>query len=285
MTIEQPGTLTVGGFERAFLVVAPDTPASSLLLVLHGSDSDTAETRVLSGHTFDRLAEQGVLVAYADSHLGKWNDARLGTRAKARELGVDDVAFLSTLVARLCEEYDVPRDRVFAAGFSNGAQMVTRLVHEVPELIAGAALVASNHPTADNMLPEVVARDRHRAMPVLCINGTKDPIVPFHGGEASLFGAESRGTVMSSYDSARYFAERNGITSQPTTEQVTDGRLATSVTRWREAGHAPVDFYAIDGGGHTIPNPDHHAPLVLGRTARNLDTGTLVRDFFGLGEP
>lgn len=280
---EHPGTLKVGGFDRTFHVVAPETPASSLLLVLHGSDSDAAETRTLSGHTFDRLAEEGVLVVYPESHLGRWNDARLGTQAQARELGVDDVGFLSTLVDRLVEGYGVSPDRVLAAGFSNGAQMVMRLVHEAPELIAGAAMVASNQPTPDNMLPEVVRRDRHREMPVLCVNGTKDPIVPFHGGVASLFGVEPRGPVMSSYDSARYFAERNDISSEPTTEQVTEGRLTTTVTRWRENGHAPVDFYAIEGGGHTIPNPEHLAPLVLGRTARHLDTGALVREFFGLG--
>ncbi|MCW2760832.1 MAG: hypothetical protein JWR85_1033 [Marmoricola sp.] len=278
-----PRTISLGGFERTYVVVAPDTvKPSSMLLVLHGADSDAAQTRTLSGHTFDRLAEDGVLVVYPESHGGKWNDARAGTQAPARALGIDDVEFLSTLAADLRDEYDVAADRVFAAGFSNGGQMVIRLVHQAPELIAGAAVIASNHPTPDNMLPEVIEADRHHEMAVLCINGTEDPLVPFHGGVASLFGVEPRGPVMSSYDSALCFAERNGITAEPETEQVTTGRLATTVTRWREQGHAPVDFYTVEGGGHTIPNPDHHAPLILGRTARNLDTGAIVRDFFGL---
>lgn len=283
MSDERPGTLNVGGFQRTFRVVGPDTPPSSLLLVLHGSDSDAAGIRVLSGHTFDRLSELGVLVVYPEAHQGMWNDARLGTQAPARELGIDDVEFLSTLVAGLCRQYAVAAERVFAAGFSNGGQMVFRLVHELPDLIAGAAVIGSNHPTPENMLPEISERDLHREMPVLCLNGTRDPIVPFEGGVPSLWGFRPRGPVMSSLDSARYFAERNGITHHPITEQLTTGRLATTVTRWREDGHAPVDFYAVEGGGHTIPNPDHRAPLIMGRTARNLDTGTLVRDFFGLG--
>lgn len=283
---EHPGTMTVGGIERTYVVLAPDhqTP-TSLLLMLHGSNSDAAQTRTLSGHTFDRLADQGVLVAYPNSHGGMWNDARLGTRALARELGIDDVAFLAELVTHLREKYAVPADRVFAAGFSNGGQMVIRLVHETPDLIAGAALIGSNHAAADNLLPEVVARDRHQPMPVLCLNGTRDPIVPFKGGIASLWGFKPRGPVMSSMDSARYFARRNGITTAPATEQVTGGRLPTTRTRWREEGHAPVDFYAVQRGGHTIPNPDHRAPWMLGLTARDLDTGTLVRDFFGLVPP
>ncbi len=296
VTDEQPGTLTVGGIERTFVVLAPDLTApqpaapgtcvpSSLLLMLHGSNSDAGRTRTLSGHTFDRLATQGVLVVYPNSHGGMWNDARLGTRATARDLGIDDVEFLGTLVAHLREMYGVPADRVFAAGFSNGGQMVIRLVHEQPGLLAGAALIGSNHPTAANMLPEVVDRDHHQEMPVLCLNGTQDPIVPFRGGIASLWGFKPRGPVMSAVDSARYFARRNGITAEPVTEQVTTGRLSTSLTRWRQDGHAPVDLYVVARGGHTIPNPDHRAPWILGRTARNLDTGTLVRDFFGLLAP
>jgi polyhydroxybutyrate depolymerase len=284
VTDEQPGTLTVGGVERTFLVLAPDTPPAAILLVLHGSNSDASGTRTLSGHTFDRLVAQGVLVAYPESHGGMWNDARTGTQAKARDLGIDDVEFLSALVTHLRTSYAVAADRVFGAGFSNGGQMLVRVVHEAPELIAGAALIGSNHPTPGNTLPEVVERDRHQEMPVLCLNGTKDPIVPFNGGIASLWGFKPRGPVMSSLDSARYFATRNGITAEPVSEQVTTGRLPATLTRWRQAGHAPVDFYAIRRGGHTIPNPDHRAPWILGRTARNLDTGTLVRDFFGLVE-
>ena len=119
----------MGGVDRTFQVVHPETAdASSLLLVLHGSDSDAARFRELSGHTFDRLVTEGVVVAYAEAYGGVWNDARLGTRSPARERGLDDVEFLSALVARLREEYAVPAEQVFAAGFSNGGQMVIRLV-------------------------------------------------------------------------------------------------------------------------------------------------------------
>ena len=90
-------------------MVAPDTPPTALVLVLHGSDSDADGIRELSGHTFDRLTDLAVVVAYADAFGGIWNDARLGTRSPAREIGLDDVEFLETLVDHLREEYDVPR--------------------------------------------------------------------------------------------------------------------------------------------------------------------------------
>ncbi len=89
--------------------------------------------------------------------------------------GIDDVGFLGSLVALLTEEYDVPPARVFVVGFSNGGQMVIRLVMQVPELIAGAAVIGSNHPRPENVLPEVARLDRHEPVPVLAINGTGGP--------------------------------------------------------------------------------------------------------------
>ena len=58
--------------------------------------------------------------------------------------------------------------------------------------------------------------------------------------------------------------------------------MATTLTRWREPGRAPVDFYAIEDGGHTLPNRERNAPLVLGGTQRDLDAGDLVAECFGL---
>jgi polyhydroxybutyrate depolymerase len=281
---EQAGVLTVGGADRTFQVVHPEPAhASSLVLVLHGSDSDAPRFRELSGHTFDRLTDVGAVLVYAEAYGGVWNDARLGTRSPARERGLDDVEFLSALIARLREEYAVPAERVFAVGFSNGGQMVMRLAAQAPDLIAGAAVISSNHPTPDNVLAEMADLDRHRPMPVLTINGTRDPIVPFDGGVASLWGSAPRGRVLSSAASAALFAARNGITEPPVSVQVTSGEMATTLTRWRQAGRAPVAFYAVEDGGHTVPNRQQDAPLLLGRTQRDLDTGELVADFFGLG--
>ncbi len=277
-----PGTLCAGGYERTFEVVEPDAPVTALVLVLHGSDSDAAGIRELSGHTFDRLADAGALVAYPESHGGIWNDARLGTQAPARDLGIDDVGFLTALVTHLLEEYAAPPDRVFAVGFSNGGQMVIRMIMQAPELIAGAAVIGSNHATSENVLPEAAELDQHQPVPVLVINGTEDPIVPFEGGIPSLFGLKPRGPVLSSPDSARGFARRNGHTREPVVEQVTTGPMSTTLTRWRREGLAPVDFYTITNGGHTVPNRDHRAPLILGGTQRELDAGVLVADFFGL---
>lgn len=282
MTSERLRTLHVGGHDRSLVVVQPEGRATSLLLVLHGSDSDAAGFRTLSGRTFDRLAAHGSVVAYPEAWGPSWNDARTGTRSTARELGIDDLAFLAAVVGDLREEHGVPPERVFAVGFSNGAQMVIRLVLQTPELVRGVALIGSNHAAPGNVLPEMAELDRHAPMPVLTVNGTADPIVPFQGGVASAPGSGSRGEVLSSFASAALFAARNGITAAPDVERLTGGLTPTRVTRWRQPGCLPVDFVAVGRGGHTVPNRDHSAPEELGPTARDLDAGELVRDFFGL---
>ena len=273
----------MGGVDRTFHVVHSDaTEATSLLLALHGSDSDAPRFRELSGHTFDSLVTVGAVVVYAEAYGGVWNDSRIGTRSPARERGLDDVEFLSSLVAQLRGEYDVPAERVFAAGFSNGGQMVMRLVMQVPDLLAGAAVISSNHPAPGNVLPEMAELDRHQPVPMVTINGTGDPIVPFEGGVASLWGSDPRGPVLSSAASAALFAARNEITEPAVSVQVTAGRMPTTLARWRQPGRAAVAFYAIKGGGHTIPNRRRDAPLDLGRTQRDLDAGELVAEFFEL---
>ena len=146
--------------------------------------------------------------------------------------------FLSALVAHLREEYAVPADRVFAAGFSNGGQMVIRLVMQAPDLISGAAVISSNHPTPENVLPEMAELDRHQPMPMVTINGTRDPIVPFGGGISSLWGAAPRGPVLSSAASAALFAARNGITEPAISTRVTHEPMATTLTQWRHEGRA-----------------------------------------------
>ncbi len=153
--------------------------------------------------------------------------------------------------------------------------------HAAPELIAGAGLIGSNHRRSGQRPSRAAARparpdagaghQRHprpdRALP----RWDREPV-----------GFKPRGPVLSSLDSARQFARRNGHTDPPVVEQVTTGRMRTTLTRWRHDDLAPVDFYAITRGGHTVPNHDHRAPLVLGRTQRDLDAGDLVADFFGL---
>lgn len=249
-----------------------------LILVLHGSNQTGPKVRAFSGYTLDRLAVgHRAAVVYPDAYKGSWNDARSTMKSRARAEGVDDVHFITAVIDDLQAGY--AKLPVFAVGYSNGGHMVIRLVHEVPDRLTGAVLIGATQPTPDVL--SVV--DRHQPMAVMLIHGTRDPIAPYAGGVTSLWGFRPRGTGLSAPDSARYFADRNSITTAPTTEKLDHRRESanTSVTvqRWRQEGHLGVTLYTVENGGHVIPNPARKPLFIFGRSTRDLDAGQAVSDF------
>jgi len=281
--------LRVQGRDRTLTVSrrsgAP-SDAAPVILALHGSNQNAATFRAFLGGAFDRFAtEDGAVVAYLDGHKGHWNDARLSNRFAGRIEGYDDVAFVRAALDLLVQRYHADPARAYAVGYSNGGQMVIRLVHEIPELLAGAAILSATQPAPENFAPDVT---QDRPLPVLLLHGTKDPLVPYSGGQASLWGFRPRGPGLSAPDTAAYYADRNGIIDEPTTRRVTrpGRRGAGYVTRtdYRQAGHHPVTLFTVHGGGHSVPG-SKKAPFLMGRTNRDLDTVAAVSGFFGLRTP
>ncbi len=189
-------TITAGGRARTYMAVIP-TPLQTqspppLVLVLHGSNQTGAGVRKFSGHTFDELAaRRKAIVVYPNAYKGLWNDARRSMQSPARKDNVDDVAFLAELIDHGVRQYGT--SHVFAVGYSNGGQMAIRLAHEIPDRLRGLALIGATQPTPDNFS----VADRYSPLPVLIIHGTRDPLVPYAGGVASLWGFRPRGSGLS----------------------------------------------------------------------------------------
>jgi len=118
---------------------------------------------------------------------------------------------------------------------------------------------------------------------VLLIHGTRDPLVPYNGGVASLWGFRARGPGLSALDSARYFARRNSVANAPTVEQASrqpgSGQTSVTVTRWRQDAKKGVTLYTVVNGGHVIPNPTKKPPFIFGRTTRDISAAEVVADF------
>ncbi|HSH45045.1 MAG TPA: hypothetical protein VK966_04275, partial [Longimicrobiales bacterium] len=79
------------------------------------------------------------------------------------------------------------------------------------------------------------------AVPIQIVNGTRDLVNPYAGGEVLTLAGRSLGTVRSTEATARHFRERSD---------------------------AEVRLVPIQGGGHTIPGPRSRFPRVAGRVDR-----------------
>lgn len=276
-------SLKVGGRTRTFEVVrgAPTYGAEAsrkpaVLLVFHGSNQSGRRFRATTDASFDELTSDGAtLIVYLDGYKAHWNDARVTIDFAARKEGVDDVSFTRAVINELVAADGADRDRVYAFGYSNGGQMVLRLAIEAPELLAGMALVGASQPAEGNL---VVEHPRPAPLPALLIHGTKDPLVPYAGGVASLWGFRPRGEVMSASASARYLADRNGVTTPAVTTELSDD---VDVAEYRADGTPPVILYTIRGGGHTVPGRKSF-PRIMGRTSHSFDTATVIAEFFRL---
>lgn len=279
-------SVDVDGRSRTYTLVTPAglRPGAALVLVFHGSNQTGEKVRKVSGRSFDALAEAGrAVVAYLDGHKGHWNDARTSSDFPARREGIDDVAFTEAVIDAVTGTYGV--DRVYAVGYSNGGQLVIRLVHQIPRRIAGAAIIAATQPAPGNFdLPD----EPVTPLPVMLIHGTRDPLVPYDGGVASLWGFRPRGLGRSAPETAEYYAARNGITGAPTSTRLPHRPESrrTSVTRtdYRADGKPSVTLFTVEGGGHVIPNP-RKAPRIMGRTTRDLVAAEAVAEFFDLSIP
>lgn len=207
--------------ERRFTEVLPDDPADDapVILFLHGSLQSGSVARRFTGNTFDALADRGCIILYPDGVDRHFNDHRVGFQEKARQLLIDDTSFLSTLLPP-------SGGPVIGCGFSNGGAMIQRFALERPGVLDGIACFGSAWPTDDNLLPEIAALTPNWVpTPVLCVQGTADPLVPYDGGPSGL-GNANRGTARSAIDSARYFAQLNGLNpSHHTTATVSGGEV------------------------------------------------------------
>jgi polyhydroxybutyrate depolymerase len=274
-------TLRVGDRDRTFAYYAPASlpPAPPLLIAFHGSGGTGEQLRGQTGYAFDRVADaNGFVVAYPDGYEHHWNDCRKAASFSARTLNIDDVGFVRAIVSKLRARLGVDSGRVFATGHSNGGSMCYRIALEMAGEVAGVAPISASLPVPENN----DCRENGKAIPVLVMNGTDDPIDPYGGGHETIFGFADRGYVLSSVDTALYFAKLGGLATDPVVERLPGGDASLWVERltWGAPGAKQVVLDTIHGGGHVVPQRFIRYPRILGRTDRDFDGPAEIWRFF-----
>lgn len=274
-------TLVVGGLTREYRVHVPPsvtTAPSAVVLVLHGGGGAGLDVANLGMHplsVFRTVADrEGFIVVYpggmpaADGSPG-WNDCRSDNLVGS---SADDLAFLDALIDRLRSQYALPASRVFMAGGSNGAQMT--LAYAVTRAPRVAAVASSGGSLPLNPKPGECSAPPARPLPILLAHGSADTQMPYGGGcVANVGGGCSRGRVVSAEATRDQWLAANGSAGAAPVQTVVDLDKADAgaANRFQYAGAAPLEWWRLDGAGHTVPS---RAVLV----APNDLTGTQNRD-------
>ncbi|WP_347558825.1 PHB depolymerase family esterase [Robbsia sp. KACC 23696] len=277
---DEQGELTINDHIRTFLIHVPDRspPAEGfpLILAFHGGGMQGEGMRRLTH--LDQVADtRGFIVVYPNGIDKHWNDGRSSIKNPQ-----DDVAFVSALIDRMTHLSRIDQERVYATGISNGALFAERLGCDLSGKIHGIAPVAGSLPS-----DLVLICHPRRAIAVMQIDGTKDPIMPFGGGAVStLGGAGEGGDVISVPATASFWAKQNHCSTHAS-QQLLPPIVAFDRTRIMEARYqgcapgAPVTLLSVIGGGHAWPGgPQYARPRVVGFASQQLDASETIASFF-----
>jgi polyhydroxybutyrate depolymerase len=265
-------SISSGGLHRTYDVhIKPNYPIGvplPLVIALSGRGGTGQGMAMLT--QFNVIADrENFIVVYPDAIDAKWNDGRV------EGAGIDDVAFISDLIDKLSNEFNIDTKRVFITGMSNGAVMAHRLACELSLKVAAIAAVAGNIPVI--MAPKW---EPQRAIPVMIINGTKDPIEPWNGGKVHF------GMMMSVAETVKFWVNKNQCTISPLSIQLPNNgsKDGTSVRVETYAGGkscTEVILYSVEGGGHTWPGGRQYLPKsIIGKTSRQFNASEVIWQFF-----
>ena len=275
-------TIESGGEVRNFHWYAPkNIKGNTLIFVLHGSTGDGEGVREQTAYEFDKLAdEEGFVVVYPTGYFNHWNDCRGSADYQANRDNIDDISFFKAIEAQLSKTLNHSFKYRFSTGHSNGGHFSFKLALEAPDWIDGIAAISANLPIDDNL----DCTKSGQFVPVLMINGTKDPVNPYDGGLVSILGNDSRGTVLSTDETMAYWLGLD--TCQLTknkamlSDVVTTDDSTIEKTTWQCEGQTKAVIYKMIGAGHTMPHPKSIMPKILGTTNQDINAATEIWSFF-----
>ncbi|MBV9564074.1 MAG: prolyl oligopeptidase family serine peptidase [Bradyrhizobium sp.] len=245
-------TISIEGTARTYAVQLADVRAAPLVIVLHGG---TQTGRDMATRTsWPKVARrEHFSVVFPDGLNRAWSDLRSrdGRMGRTPPDGTDDVAFIAALVGKFVGDSSADPKRVYVTGISNGGGMTMALACRRADLFAAAASVVMN-------LTDESAAACHpsRPLPILLMNGTADPLIPYEGGRGSSYFAVDG--FWSTERTVQFWRRVNGCDeAEESATDLPDVDTGDGSTVTRIASHCPegrdVQLYRVNDGGHRMP--------------------------------
>ncbi len=261
---------------RYYLVHVPTCYAPPkevpLVVALHGG-AGTGEAVEKQLRLNSKADEECFIAVYPNgvSYVGTpgtrqvWNS---GPREQYPE--IDDVGFISSMIAELKRDYRIDERMVYATGISSGGRMTYRLACELSDTIAAVAPIGA---------PLHAECNPARSISVLHFHGTDDMHNPYDGGPSCSSAGDLN--VPSVSDTIGFWTNENGCPDQ---SEVTyeNGEVTCETYAPCDSG-SEVTLCTIDNGGHTVPG-GYAYPIEkligIGKVTRDINAVDAMWDFF-----
>jgi polyhydroxybutyrate depolymerase len=263
----QVSSIQQGQFVRHYRVYRPAAVQGrpGLVIALHGAQGNGLQMERGSG--LDAQADRlGWIVSYPDGFEDGWEPFGC-----CHHPGVDDVAFISSIIDRLTASDGVDPSRVYATGISRGGMMAYRLACELASRLAAIAPVAGNMADSRGNVDAVKCRPSH-PVSILAIHGSADPEVPIEGGRSRLYSEEVEYAPLTAVIGK--WRELDACTSPA----LVSASGPSTISNWHCSGGVAIELVMVSGGGHTWPGTLIRNPP-WGPDA-SVDASRLIADFF-----
>jgi polyhydroxybutyrate depolymerase len=278
-------TLDIGGVMRSYSAQLPGDKPAPLVIVLHGN-TQTGADMVARTSWSDVARREKFGVVFPDGLNRAWADLRPDTKraGSAPPKGTDDAGFIIRLIEEFVADGVADPKRIYITGLSNGGAMTMTMICLRADLFAAAASVIFN--LTDDMAN---ACQPAKPMPMLMINGTADPLIPYDGGRGtSRFAVDGFWSVAKTLT---FWRRANGCQTgdaAATDLNRRDQSDPTSVTRIdsRCPPGRDVVLYRVNAGGHRMPgaSADVRFPRIvsflLGPQNHDIDGAETIWAFF-----
>jgi len=238
-----------GGRTRTYMIHIPPSYDGSnptpLVISLHGYGGNARSSEEVTGFT-EKSDKESFIAVYPEGIGQSWNGPYCC--GEAYSSNVDDVGFIRELINRLEQEYNIDPDRIYVAGFSNGAIMAYHLAAELSDKIAAIAPVAGSIGGKFNgNAPLQKIAEPLNPVSVVIFHGTNDTSIYYYGGLSSngLFS-------LSVAESTSFWVNHDGCAKTPQTEISPDGNTVKDVYSGGKNG-TEVVLYTLVGFGHNWP--------------------------------
>ncbi|PWQ94039.1 alpha/beta hydrolase family esterase [Leucothrix pacifica] len=253
--------IMIGEELREYYVYVPNSLKGKknrpAIIAFHGFKSDAGGFRWLISP--DKWADKhGFVMVYPNAIKKSWNAGKGMGRQNTTS---DDDRFAAELPSLIVERHDVAVDRVYAMGFSNGAQVVAKMVCHHSVQIAGAAMVAQS-------LNEDDCRPAYK-VPVVIMHGMQDPAAPYKGG--------GKFKLRSHQESLAFFKDWYEIKAEKKTVK-SDKTFKCS--EYKDNDKTAVVGCSMFNDGHQWPGSRDFLVKQLGTTNKSLSANDYIMSFF-----